>query len=100
MEDGGKEGIAVLKQTDLFLWIECRYWMTRSVVGLDSPPGGGSLLLEVGEYCEECGQHGEVEMVAEMECAAAEHALSLLPCQLEAAQQHSQVRRDTCLEYV
>jgi hypothetical protein len=56
-------------------------------------PGGGSLLLEVGEICEECGKHGEVVLVAEMWLAAAEHAMMMLPCQLKAAQQHSQVRR-------
>lgn len=91
---GTKEGVAVLREVDLYLWMECRYWMSRSVVGLEAPPGGGSLLLEVGEHCEECGQHGEVELVAEMECTAAEHALALLPCQLQAAQQHSQVLHD------
>ncbi len=89
---GRVEGISGnLPSLDIRLWLECRYWMARSVVGLEAVPGGGSLLLEVGEQCEECAQHGEVELVAEMEFAAAEHALSLLPCQLEAAQQHSQV---------
>ena len=95
MEEGGclkeeERGAAALRGVDLRLWMECRYWMSRSVVGMGPPPGGGSLLLEVGEYCEECGQHGEVELVAEMEFTAAEHALMLLPCQLQAAQQHSQ----------
>jgi hypothetical protein len=56
-------------------------------------PGGGSLLLGVGEICEECEKHGEVVLVAEMWLAAAEHAMMMLPCQLKAAQQHSQVRR-------
>lgn len=88
----GGEGVRLLHELDLHLWLECRHWMARSVVGLEGgPPGGGGLLLEVGEHCEECGQLGGVEMVAGMECAAAEHALCLLPCQLQAAQQHSQV---------
>ena len=90
---GGRvEGVSGnLPSLDIRLWIECRYWMTRSVVGLEVAPGGGSLLMEVGDHCEEGSQQGEVERVAERELAAAEHALSMLPCQLQAAQQHSQV---------
>lgn len=90
-----EEGGGNLQGVDLYLWVECRYWVSRSLVGLECSPGGGGLLLEVGEHCEECGQLGEVEMVAQLELAAAEHAMTLLPCQLQAAQQHSQVH--TCM---
>lgn len=91
-EEGMAGGVATpLREVDVHLWLECRYWLVRSVVGLEAVPGGGGMLLEVGEHCEECLKLGEVELVAAMELAAAEHAMALLPCQLQAAQQHSQV---------
>lgn len=88
-----------LKELDVFLWVECRYWMVRSLVGMEALPGGGALLMEVWDLCEESGKLGEVELVAAIGFAAAEHALSLLPCQLQAAQQHSQVCTHACDMY-
>lgn len=80
-----------LRELDIRLWFQCRSLMIHSVVGLEGKPGGETVLLEVGELGAECEKIGDVELAAEIEFAAAEHALSLLPCQLQAAIQHSQV---------
>lgn len=88
-EEAGGRGL--LRELDARLWLECRYLICRSVVGLEAWPGGGAILLEVGEWCAECRRLKEVELGAGLELAAAEHALTLVPCQLEAALQHSQV---------
>lgn len=107
-KDDGEEGKALLRACDVRLWLESRCWMVRSMVGLLMKPGGVEVLgmggggegeEEVGggvgvvkEMCDECVEVGEVDLMAEVEFHVAQHAMSLLPCQLQAAMQHSQVR--------
>jgi len=82
---------------DLHLWLECRCWVVRSVVGLMHPPLGVGLLSEKRESMvqgalRECKRLGEVELAAAVHMGVAEHALSCLPCRVVDAMQHSQVR--------
>ena len=90
-EECKSKGNKHLKDLDVCLWLECQYWMVHSVVGLEGRPGGKDVLMEVEKRCEECERYGGVEMVAEIEYAAAEHAMSLMPCQLQTATRHAQV---------
>ena len=91
-----KEGRGLLRECDMRLWLESRCWMVRSVVGLLISPGGVEVFCKgggegvVGDACNDCVELGEVELRAEVEFHAALHALSLFPCLLAAAQQHSE----------
>ncbi len=80
-----------LKELDPHLWLECTSMMIRCSVGLERVPGGERLFVEVEERCRECEENGDMEIMAEMKFSAAEHAMSMIPCQLQNAQQHSQV---------